>query len=515
MTNHQVILCEANELQSMTNIENFWFHTIDPFSNVVFLENQFYVDKTTDMIIVNVDKSRNFYVVFENGHVATTDTTPTNAYVYVALTFFDTHGDTLMVNWAVTSTHENTPSFTHNRLPFDYGMFGLMYYEANLLYDIGSEVSADVLNNEFTVIVKCVVQQIELIRLFLLSDEPLAFHPTTDGDCMIKLFVVPASSTSWTVSQYMNNEFIRSTVVQKQHSTINIRCTRTRQDQHITVENVMVFTGSIVDDTKLNRIGEQNICIGYKAGYSTDHGSDNIFMGKESGKQNVYGQQNVALGLRALQSAQHGINNICIGTDSGASNDDGHTNICIGKEAGMQNQKGTSNVFVGNQAGRTNQGDSNVIIGHADHQGSESIVIGNHNVTTGDGQLWIGNILSGDMFLDRITVHGNLHVSGSLHYDQINVRMKIVTSYTSTEMFEYVTLHTTTERIDILQRIEEDTVPDFDFKISPKETPVVVWKNKEDEEDKEERIEVYLPFESFEKRISFQLNLHDNTVSVN
>ena len=480
---HRVMRCQANEIVSMSQMDRCWLHTMDPFCTVVFVEDGFRIDQTTSVIVIEFDATIpnelvTFHTVFENGHVASTDLRPTDDYVYASLAFFDSNHNTFNVNW--TSTVPLDGDVESNRIAYRYGSFGLMHYEAHLFYDLTTEVSDTLLSNEFTILLSTSLENIQQISVSAFSDEPILFEPFDNGENMFKLVAMPSGNESWSFDEFINDVYVRTSTHQRRNKAITVRCKRDDYDQHAIVKNVMVFPGRITDHTSLDRIGEQNICIGFKSGYHTDHGSDNIFLGKDSGSENVQGDSNIALGLRAYKNAQRGTDNVCIGTDSGSMNDTGHCNIFIGAESGKENQSGSSNIFIGERSGRSNQGGNNIIIGNTHQSGDNNIVIGNHDaLSTGSDKLQIGNLIVGDMARNETVLYGSLRVTGSLLFTQSNVRLRIVTKHTAPElraMFELVILKTAIESIDIIQLINEDESFSVDFKLIQNDIPVVRWK---------------------------------------
>lgn len=485
---HLVLHCQANEIVTMSRTDRCWFHTVDPFCTMTFVNDGFYVSQTTAVLILVFDDldSSPFHRLFENGHIATTLIAPTDSYVYVPLNFFDTARTTTVVNWTSTIDSSNEADFISNRVGYRYGTFRLMHYEASLFYDLSTELSDVLLNNEFTVLVSAVLYDIDRISISMFSDDPFEFTQLKNGATMFMVSATPTGENAWRFDEYVDDVYVRTDTRQRNHKNVIVRCTRNGYGQRATIKNVMVFPGKIIDAT-LNRIGEQNICIGFKAGYHTDHGSDNIFMGKECGNGNLQGNNNIAFGLRAYKSAEQGEDNICIGKDSGSANDRGHHNICIGSESGMQNRTGTSNIFIGQRSGYRNQGNNNIIVGNADQDGDDNIIIGNYtSMATGSSQLHIGNLISGDLMRKETVVHGSLRVEGGLTFKQSTVRLRVVTTYTSSELsvlFEYVILETAIEQFDILQIMEEDETMYLDFKLVQSDSPFVRWKvNGSDEE---------------------------------
>ncbi len=106
--------------------------------------------------------------------------------------------------------------------------------------------------------------------------------------------------------------------------------------------------------------GTQNSFFGYNAGANTTTGSYNLYMGpyagqgpKEGGSS---GSNNVFLGNNSGQLISSGSYNAFLGYKAGLSNTDGNYNVFIGSEAGYSNRDGQYNTFLGYQAGYRNIG---------------------------------------------------------------------------------------------------------------------------------------------------------------
>lgn len=516
---HRVLLCKAHEIITVPNLNRCWFHSTDPFCKVTFEEGTLYSDKTTSLLIIEYQSADTigepFHMLFDNGHLASTIPVPLDSHVYVPLSFFDYLNSTFIVNWTTTVESIETIDFMSNSVAYTYGTYNPMAYESTLVYDLSTEVTDTLLDNEFTVVVDMVTEGIDEFSMTVFSDVPIAFNPDTDGRFFYVLIVkLDTSATTRLFEQYIDNTYVASFERPIQHTNVTIRCDRTKYNQHATVRNLMVFAGRMSDYSSLTRLGEQNICVGFECGYHIDRGSNNIFLGKDSGYGNTQGEQNIAIGTGAYGYAENGANNICIGADSGAHlGDDSDGNICIGKKAGFQNNRGSSNIFVGDLSGMTNNGNNNIIIGTSEYEGSDSILIGNHleNVS-GDGVFCIGNVISGDIFRNETTVHGMLRVEGGIRFRQSSVRMYFddsrITEYL-TDIFEHITLQTGVERFDVIQQIDEGEQW-LDFKMMEGDRPVVLWKLAGDA-----ALELELPEMNIsDQRWSITMKISNTTVEV-
>lgn len=99
-------------------------------------------------------------------------------------------------------------------------------------------------------------------------------------------------------------------------------------------------------------------------------GTNNLFIGENTGQNNVNGQNNIFLGVSAGISNttnNNNNNNTFIGFQAGNKNDDGTSNTFIGINTGFNNISANNNTFIGFQAGLTNGitggGESNTFIG--------------------------------------------------------------------------------------------------------------------------------------------------------
>lgn len=128
--------------------------------------------------------------------------------------------------------------------------------------------------------------------------------------------------------------------------------------------------------------------IGYKSGYLSS-GTNNIFMGTQSGENNTTASNNIALGYRSAYSNETGGSNITLGTDALFRNLTGSRNIAIGDSAGFNNRSGVGkNIFIGHGAGKNELGKNKLIIENSDSRKP---------------------LIFGDFENDYVTVGGNLN----------------------------------------------------------------------------------------------------------
>jgi hypothetical protein len=160
----------------------------------------------------------------------------------------------------------------------------------------------------------------------------------------------------------------------------------------------------------LNTTGTSNTSIGNGAGRNNTTGDNNSFLGSLSGADNTTGSSNVAVGLTALSRNITGGQNTAIGRDAGRWIADGVTN----------NTNTNSSIYIGffskaNADNQTNQ----IVIGHnATGQGSNTVTIGNSDITS--------NKLFGRV----------------IHADAVNADESATLGQVSTSLGGYVTLGT-------------------------------------------------------------------------
>ena len=145
----------------------------------------------------------------------------------------------------------------------------------------------------------------------------------------------------------------------------------------------------------LSSQGDDNTCIGYRAGTSIFTGFQNVFIGVDSGRVNSLGADNVAIGYKSLEIQGGSSRNVAIGSLAlTAAQSNSANNTAIGYEAGTAITNGDNNVLLGYGAGRTiTSGNNNVVIGYAAQSSS----------ATAQNEITIGN-----------NSHNNIRLPGSL-----------------------------------------------------------------------------------------------------
>lgn len=125
-------------------------------------------------------------------------------------------------------------------------------------------------------------------------------------------------------------------------------------------QNVNLGTGS-------GNSGSNNVSVGTSAGDIVT-GSNNVFLGHQSGILSTSGSQNTFLGSRAGNGNFGGLtgsNNVMTGYMSGLFNSSGSSNTFLGTQAGYYNTTGSGNVFIGYQAGYQGNVDNKLKIDNA------------------------------------------------------------------------------------------------------------------------------------------------------
>ena len=82
-------------------------------------------------------------------------------------------------------------------------------------------------------------------------------------------------------------------------------------------------------------------------------GTNNIFIGRNSGKINTTGQSNVFMGIDAGSLNVSGAYNVYLGYEAGKASTNSY-NLFIGYRAGLKNTSGQRNTFIGTNSGAAN-----------------------------------------------------------------------------------------------------------------------------------------------------------------
>jgi len=173
----------------------------------------------------------------------------------------------------------------------------------------------------------------------------------------------------------------------------------------------------------INTTGSQNLFLGYESGRWNTSGLTNIFIGPNSGNKNSTGTGNIFIGNAAGYSNSHidssasigteGFFNVYIGYNSGEEITRGKYNTYVGYATGSQGKTGEFNTYIGNQAGNQSNGDNNVFLGV---KAGELCRTGGNNTFLGyfSGQRCYGG--SGNVFVGYAAGYG-ADVSDKLYID--------------------------------------------------------------------------------------------------
>lgn len=119
--------------------------------------------------------------------------------------------------------------------------------------------------------------------------------------------------------------------------------TRVMQFNNLKSGVVGIFAGP-------NSTGSDNMFVGYESGNSNSTGSYNTFVGSQSGKGNVGGINNSFFGAYSGYTNTTGTNNAFFGVNTGMVSN-GSFNAFFGSNAGFANTTGSNNSLFGNLAG--------------------------------------------------------------------------------------------------------------------------------------------------------------------
>jgi len=149
--------------------------------------------------------------------------------------------------------------------------------------------------------------------------------------------------------------------------------------------------------------GSQNVFVGNESGFTNTTGATNTFVGGSSGGANTTGSNNVAVGQAALDANTTASANTAVGVDALGANTTGSNNTAVGALALDNNTTGTNNVAIGRQALDANT------------TSSQSVAIGfqaGKTQTTVGANTFVGNDAGRDVTGQQNAFYG--HDSGRL-----------------------------------------------------------------------------------------------------
>lgn len=173
--------------------------------------------------------------------------------------------------------------------------------------------------------------------------------------------------------QYNNQTYIQSPAAGSDNTYLGISAGKTGSGSQNT------FVGS--QTGQANTTGTDNVFIGYNTGRSNTTGAFNLFVGGNAGQANTTGRENLFFGAGAGFTNTSGRFNTFVGINSGYSTTTGENNVFFGQRAGFSNTNGNFNLFIGASTGYTNaSGVYNTFVGNG---AGYSNVGGNNNTMIG------------------------------------------------------------------------------------------------------------------------------------
>ena len=158
--------------------------------------------------------------------------------------------------------------------------------------------------------------------------------------------------------------------------------------------------------------GSFNSAFGYRALKSLTSGSNSAAFGSNALALNTTGANNSAFGSAALFINTIGAINSAFGNSALSLNTEGSSNSAFGNRALVNNSIGDNNVAFGDLAGDSiTTGSNNVLLGartDANAASSNCIVIGYNQTVTGNNQLNIGGIITGDLSTGILSVQDTI-----------------------------------------------------------------------------------------------------------
>lgn len=137
------------------------------------------------------------------------------------------------------------------------------------------------------------------------------------------------------------------------------------------VNNVTLGYGT---GASLTTGGSNNVFIGVNSGTHTTTGLGNVFVGCESGRESLTGNYNTFIGNQSSLGNSSGVGNTSIGSSSGYNNTSGQYNTNIGTASGLSISSGIRNICVGTQSGEgLTTGYYNTFLGRVNVGGNSNI----------------------------------------------------------------------------------------------------------------------------------------------
>lgn len=125
--------------------------------------------------------------------------------------------------------------------------------------------------------------------------------------------------------------------------------------------------------------GARNTAVGGQSGAAILTGSDNTFLGFDTGKL-ATGNENTFIGSLAGDAVVGGVANVCVGYNSGTAVTTGNNNTFVGRNSGGVVTTGSNNTVIGNYTGQSATMAGFVIL--ADGLGNQRLTVNNNGAVT-------------------------------------------------------------------------------------------------------------------------------------
>jgi hypothetical protein len=166
------------------------------------------------------------------------------------------------------------------------------------------------------------------------------------------------------------------------------------------------------------KAGTQNTFVGQESGEANTNGFYNTFLGKSAGNANTTGSTNTFIGQRTGANNTEGSKNTFIGSLAGSANSMGSSNSALGYQAGYLNSTGAGNVFLGYQAGYYETDSNKLYISNSNADTTRALIYGDFE----EGFVSIGGELMVDIdgnrrfgFLVDTNNNCRLHIEDPLY----------------------------------------------------------------------------------------------------
>tara|TARA_Y100000389_G_C17471000_1_gene530848 strand:+ start:1799 stop:5134 length:3336 start_codon:yes stop_codon:yes gene_type:complete len=170
--------------------------------------------------------------------------------------------------------------------------------------------------------------------------------------------------------------------------------------------------------------GDFNTLVGSYTGTNMENGSYNTISGYLSGSNIENGSYNTLFGYKTGVNNTNGDYNCIFGVCSGLNIVESQRNIIIGTENGNIIEKGDSNILIGNKIETLDiENHKSIIIGNDSKAREKAIIIGNDNICDTENNISIGNDIitnSKSIFIDPLNQYDSLILQNGI--DRINLK---------------------------------------------------------------------------------------------